>query len=258
MGHDPRQGGRFDGAFVGVSGEDPADQVGARTALERPFASEHFIKHAPEAEDIRARIRRLAASLFGRHVRRRAHDYADAGGGSLGGASTGPGFMSRGDLGQAEIQNFDAAVFGDEQVVGLDVAVGDALAVRRGETGSDLFAVVHGPADAQFSGLQAAAERFAFQKLHHDVGRLIGRADVVNSEDVGVVQTARRLGLQPEAPQPVLVRGERRRKDFDCDFAVEARVARLVHFAHATGAKVREDFVRAESRSRSKEHYERF
>jgi hypothetical protein len=75
-------------------------------------------------------VDKLGANLLRRHVRGRAQNRAGVG--DLGLGNRAGGCRGRGgDLGQAEIQNLDAAVFGEEQVLGLDVAVGDSLAVGR-------------------------------------------------------------------------------------------------------------------------------
>ena len=44
---------------------------------------------------------------------------------------------------------------------------------------------------------------------------------------------------------------DRGREDFDGDGAIEPRVARFVHLAHAAGAERREDFVGAKARAGS-------
>ena len=48
---------------------------------------------------------------------------------SMSGAATADGFCA-GHFGEAEIQNFGVATFGDENIGGLDVAMHDAFAVR--------------------------------------------------------------------------------------------------------------------------------
>ena len=54
-----------------------------------------------------------------------------------------------------------------------------------------------------------------------------------------------------EAPTATAVAGECTRQHFDRDVAMEARVAREVHFAHPAGTQQECDFVRADKRSRS-------
>src|SRR5215472_5349721 len=83
----------------------------------------------------------LPANLLGRHVRRRADNFACISEcrlrlGNLGARIA----LSR--LGKAEVENFDAAVPGEEKVLWLYVPVCDSASVRRGESGGDLPSVV--------------------------------------------------------------------------------------------------------------------
>ena len=61
-------------------------------------------------------------------------------------------------LRQAEVEDLDAAVGGDEEVLGLQVAVDDPLVVRRGEALRDLERVVDRPCAAR-SGPPASVAR---------------------------------------------------------------------------------------------------
>jgi len=80
--------------------------------------------------------------------------------------------------------------------------------------------------------------------LHHQV---IG-TDVVERADIGMVQRGHRSGLSLEAVGESFVR------DFDGDVAVEARIARAIHLAHAARADGREDLVRTQVSSGSQRH----
>ena len=110
-------------------------RLGDGPARERPPAAQHLVQHAPEAEDVRAVVDGLAAHLLGGHV---AH-----------GADHRPGVglaPQRGRFGvarrrgrraalarEAEVEDLEATVARDDQVLGLEVAVDDALLVRRRE-----------------------------------------------------------------------------------------------------------------------------
>ncbi len=54
-------------------------------------------------------------------------------------------------------------------------------------------------------------------------------------------------GFAVEPLAKLRVAGEDVRQDFDRDGAIEARIARLVDFAHAAGAKGGEHFVRTKA-----------
>ena len=98
-------------------------------------------------------------------------------------------------LGDAEVEDLDPPVVRDEQVVGLHVAMDDALVVRGGEPLRSLARVVDGFARRQRASLQPAAERFALEQFGDDVGRAGVDADIVDGQDVRVIESAR-----PRAP----------------------------------------------------------
>ena len=54
-----------------------AHQLG-HVALERRCARQRLVDDDAQAVNIRARVERFAAALFGRHIKRRAHNRADA------------------------------------------------------------------------------------------------------------------------------------------------------------------------------------
>ena len=85
-----------------------------------------------------------AAHLLRRHVEDGSHDNA---GGSSGSYRRGFGvscaqFSGSDQLGQAEVQNLDVPVFGDEEVVRLEVPMDDAFLMRRGQTAQNLHGIV--------------------------------------------------------------------------------------------------------------------
>ena len=91
-------------------------------------------------------------------------------------------------LGQTEVQDPDGTVLGDEQVLGLQVAVNDALVVCSGETAGDLDGVVDGLRAGQGRRGHPLAKRLALQQLRDQVGATLVGAHVVNDEDVQVIE----------------------------------------------------------------------
>ena len=88
---------------------------------------------------------RRAARLLGRQVLGGADDRA------------GLGHLAGAGAGDAEVHDLDPTVGRDDDVVRLDVAVDDAVAVRELERGEDLPRVVDGDADrASRRGRRAA------------------------------------------------------------------------------------------------------
>jgi hypothetical protein len=61
-----------------------------------------------------------------------------------------------------------------------------------------------------------------------------------------MVERRRRTSFLLETSKAILIVRERRRQDFQCDVASQARVARAEHFAHASRAKDADDLVRPE------------
>ena len=102
----------------------------------RKFAGQQFIKHHAERIDVGPAIDALiGCSLLGGHVFRRSDDLIlrwalpphpnplPLGGGE--GVRSGAGVVQ--NLGNAEVGDFDPARFVEEQILGLDVAVNDAV-----------------------------------------------------------------------------------------------------------------------------------
>ena len=109
-------------------------------------------------------IHRLAPYLLGRHVAHGSHDRSRIGrpGDRLGLGSRVPGLCSwTTQLGQAEVEDLDQAVLGDEQVLGLQVAVDNPLVVSGGEPVCDLDRMLDGLANRKRGAPKTAAERLA-------------------------------------------------------------------------------------------------
>jgi hypothetical protein len=72
--------------------------------------------------------------------------------------------------------------------------------------------------------------------------------------DAGVIQRGERLGLAPEAGEPIGIGGECLRQDLEGDVAVEARVAGFIDLAHAPFAKLGDHFEGPEACSWRERH----
>ena len=226
--------------------------------MESAPAREHLVENRAEGKDVAARVGRPAAHLLGRHVAERAHD--DAGLGARGGRRQiglrARSFADLRQLREAEVEDLDAPVLRDEEVLGLQVAVDDALLVRGGEAVRDLHRVVDGLARRQPATGEHRAQRLALEQLLDDVGSVVVRADVVDGGDVGMVEDARGLRFLLEAAQAVRVLRERGGQHLDRDLASEARVLRAVDLAHSPGADLAEDLVGAELRAGGERHFD--
>ena len=111
-------------------------------------------------------------------------------------------------------------------------------------------AAIHGNGTA----LQTFGERFSLEQLHDEKRHAVDLADVVNGADVRVGYPGDRPRFTLKSLQLQARRTPRRREDLDRDGAIELRVASAIDLAHASGADWRQDFVTANSLSRSQGH----
>ena len=202
--------------------QDRRDRVRRRVAPKRALTREHLVQDRAEREDVGPAVGRLAAHLLRRHVAHRAED--DAGlrpARSCAGPSA-AGLVVDLQLREAEVEDLDAPVSREEQVLGLQIPMDDPLLVRGGEPPRDLNRVVERLAHRNGAGGQARAQRLALEELGHDVRRAVLHAEVVHRRDPRMVEDAGgpRLGL--EALEPVRVLREGRGQDLDRDLAPEA------------------------------------
>ena len=105
--------------------EDGRHGLGGGLALERAAAGQHLVEHDAEREQVGAAVDGLAADLLGRHVADRAEHSSWIGRDDRLGRAA---LAHR--LGQTEIENLHLPVTREKQVLGLQIAVDDAFAVR--------------------------------------------------------------------------------------------------------------------------------
>ena len=153
------------------------------------------------------------------------------------------------ELRQPEIEDLHDAVPRDHHVLGLQIPVNDARGVGLGETVGDLEGQVQESPRGQRAGVQHFAQGLAVHELHRDVRGRVGRPDLMNRHDVGVVQRRSGARLLLEALATVGIGRELFRENLDRDFATQPPVARPIDLSHASGAQRDEDLVRSETRA---------
>jgi hypothetical protein len=131
-------------------------------------------------------------------------------------------------LRQAEVEDLDPFVGGDEQVLRFQIAMDNPLAVRRGEASRNGDGITDGLAHRDRAGDQALTQRLPFEQLRDDERGVPLDADVVHRQDVRVVQRGERAGLLLEALEPIGVGRQCRRQHLDRDVASQPRVAGAV------------------------------
>ena len=149
-------------------------------------------------------------------------------------------------LGQPEVEHLHRAVGAQLDVGGLQVAVDDAVLVRRlerlGNLPGDRQRLVEGHGAAR----DPRAQILALHQLHHQRPAARRVLDAVDLGDVRMVQRRERPRLALEPHQPVGVGGERVGQDLERHVASELGVAGAIDLPHAAGAERRHDLVGAE------------
>jgi hypothetical protein len=157
---------------------------------------------------------------------------------------------SRGRRRQPEVENLRLAVADEKHVLRLQVAMDDALLVRRRQAARDLRRDVDRRLHRQGAAGQPIAQRFAVQQFRDCEQLIVVNAGIEDREDVGVAQRSHRLRLALEARSPRRVMRKAGRQHFDGDLALEADVAGTINFTHAAGTERTDDLVRSKPGAR--------
>ena len=226
--------------------EDQAEGLGLGLAPERRPAGQDLVERGPQRVDVgrRADIAVAAGGLLGGHVVRRAHP-RPARVSSPASSSTlaRPKSVSRG------MKSLGPGRRGEDDVVGLDVAVEDAAVVgvlggvgQRGGPGRGR-AVRHG----RVLGLEPLAEAGPGAELGGDeVAERPELAGVEDADDVGMVEPGGGLGLAEEAADVVGAEHALGQGHLEGDLAAQEPVAAADDEAEAARAEVLEDLEAAQ------------
>src|SRR5215510_6506446 len=188
-----------------------------RAALERAPPAEHLVQNRSVGEDVRPMVYLLRPHLLRRHIPDRAHHHprrctkrlsrsfvVQAGHRAIHWVPE-----RRLQLCQPEVENLDASVFGDEEVLWLQVAMHDSLIVRGGQTARNLQGIIDHTAWRQRRAAQPITQCFAIEEFRNDVRRAPifrrSRTDVIDRQDIRMIESPGRAGLLLEAMQPILI-----------------------------------------------------
>ncbi len=129
-----------------------------------------------------------------------------------------------------------------------------AGAVRLIQRIRDLHSILQRLLERQRPFFQFLRQGLAFDALHHQKLHAFLLSNIVQHANVRMIQAGDGLGLALKTLSENGIFGEMRRKNFDGDGAVQARIACAVNFAHASRAERRQDFVWAEASARGQCH----
>src|SRR3984885_9048743 len=120
-------------------------------------------------------------------------------------------------LRQPEVQNLQSSIFGDEQVLWLQVTMDNAFLMRGGQSAGDLHSVIDRLANGKRSTLDLLAQCFSIEQLGNQIRRAFIGAHLENRKNIGMIQRRGGARLLLEAPQPLGIAGEGRRQNLDRD-----------------------------------------
>src|SRR5438132_8921223 len=165
--------------------------------------------------------------------------------------------MNRRGLGkfrQAEIQDLHDPVATKHDVVRFDVPMNDAGLVSSRKRAGNLRGHTKRVAEFDRRTSDAIAQGLAIDVFSGYEVDGIALIDLIDSDDVGMIQSGSRLGLLNEAAHAVAISSNRGRQNLEGNLAIEFRIERQKHFAHSALAQLLADFVAADFGAGGKAH----
>ena len=166
----------------------------------------------------------------------------------LGGSDDAPGFGECGigvaadDFGDAEVSNFYAAFFVDQDIFRFDITMDNAFVVGELEGLANLGNDLEGFARGKFARAFQLAEVQAIDEFHDDESQAVDLAEFMDGNDVRVVESGEGAGFAVEAFGEAGAAGGLRREDFQGDQPVEGGLAGFINGAHPAFSDKTEDF----------------
>ncbi len=194
---------------------------------ERDLSGQHLVEHDAERVDVGLLVDVHALRLLGRDVVGRAEHRAGLGHPALD--------VER--AGDAEVGDLRLAVAVQQDVLRLDVAMDETVAVREREPARDLDRQLERRRDRQWVRLlDQPLEVVAADELEHDELLPTVLAPVDDRDDVRVREDGRRASLAPEPFDVLRLLQMALVEDLERDRTVEQPVVRPVDARHAAGA----------------------
>ncbi len=188
-------------------------------------AGQHLIEKHAGAVDVGAQIERNAAHLLGTHIARCAEDLAA------------PGAVDRVDmLGDAEIEDGQAAIGAEHEVLRLQIAMQHALLVDVAEREHQLAEDLQRLVGLDRLVAEPLVQVAAIEEFHDQVRMLAGDAVAVDARHVAAADALDQVVLFHEARQRVLVSHHLASEDLDHQGLVVVFRRREVDPRHAAFA----------------------
>ena len=135
----------------------------------------------------------------------------------------------------------------EEDVAGRQITMHDAGAVSSVECRRHLDRELERARNRQRPLGQSRRQRLALQEFHDQEVDALFMPDVVQCADMRMIEGGNGARFAFEAFARLRIVVDARQQHLDRDGPVQPRVARLVHFAHAAGAKRRDHLVGADA-----------
>ena len=222
--------------------KDRVQRVDGAFAAERLAPCQGLVEDDPEREDVGPVIDLAPVYLLGGHVADGAQRHARC---RVRESGLTLSNVRRDNLCEPEIEDLRRPGVRDQNVVGFQVAMDDALRVRGVESARDLPRQCEHRVGRHGRPRQTAPEGLTLKQLRHEVWLLAVEDGVEDGDDVRMVQAARRARLALEALHTVRVAREFRRQQLDGHDAVEHVVTRRVDDPHPPGPQAIENLVPA-------------
>jgi uncharacterized protein len=186
--------------------------------------------------------RRFAPVLLRRHVRRRAEQRPGGGEGHVDAQRRlGAGRLARrgggGDADQPEIGDPQVAVGGDQHVLGLEVAMDQPGAMRRGEAAPGAHESIPDLAPRPRFGAAPRAQGPPGAVLHRDEHLIAIGAHLVDDDDVRVRQPRHRARLAQQALAPLRGGDAGQAQQLERHLAIQIRIVGGQHDPHSALAE---------------------